>query len=223
MKYVTMETTRAEENYLKAIYRLSIAGNKKILPNAIAAIVNVNPASVVDMVKKLVKKELIIYSRSEGARLTQKGKAIALNIVRSHRLWEVFLVEKLGFSWGEIHDVAEQLEHVKHPDLVDKLEQFLNFPTFDPHGDPIPNKEGEYPIFEKIYLSGVELGTECTVISVSDENTDFLYYLEKLSIKIGSKIKVIEKNSFDDSLSIQIEGNPPIFVSQKFADSLYVI
>ncbi len=218
-----METTRSEENYLKAIYRLSKKGAKKILPNSIAEAVNVNPASVVDMIKKLVRKNFINYSRKEGAILTANGAQIALSIVRSHRLWEVFLVEKLGFSWGQIHDIAEQLEHVKHPDLVDKLENFLDFPAFDPHGDPIPNKQGDYPVSKKIFLSGVELGNECKVISVSDENTDFLHYLEKLSIKIGTKIKVIEKNSFDDSLSIQVEINTPIFVSQKFADSLYVI
>lgn len=217
-----MRTTRAEENYLKAIYRLSKSTDKKILPNAIAELVNVNPASVVDMIKKLVKKNLIFYSRNEGAILTKEGGEIALRIVRSHRLWEVFLVEKLGFSWGEIHDVAEQLEHIKHPDLVDKLEQFLDFPSFDPHGDPIPNKKGDYPVRKKIFLSNVELGVDCSVISVSDDNANFLNYLEKLSIKIGSKIKVIEKNSFDDSLSIQIESNAPIFVSRKFADSLYV-
>lgn len=218
-----MDTTRAEENYLKAIYRLSKNAVKKILPNAIAESVNVNPASVVDMIKKLVRKGFINYSRKDGASLTNSGKKIALNIVRSHRLWEVFLVDKLGYSWGEIHAIAEQLEHIKHEELVDKLEIFLDFPTFDPHGDPIPNKDGEYPESKKIFLSQLEIASECRVISVSDENVDFLNYLEKLDIKIGTKIKVLDKNMFDNSMSIQIETNPPIFVSQKFANSLYVI
>ncbi len=218
-----MDTTRSEENYLKAIYHLSKDDVKRISPNSIAESVNVNPASVIDMIKKLVRKNLIDYSREQGANLTKKGHQIALRIVRSHRLWEVFLVEKLGYSWGEIHDIAEQLEHVKHPELVDKLESFLDFPAFDPHGDPIPDKKGDYPISKKIFLSGLELDMECTVISVSDDNVNFLNYLEKLSIKIGTKIKVIEKNSFDDSLSIQVESNAPIFVSRKFADSLFVI
>lgn len=218
-----MDTTRSEENYLKAIYHLSKDGVKRISPNSIAESVNVNPASVIDMIKKLVRKDLINYSREQGAILTEKGHQIALIIVRSHRLWEVFLVEKLGYSWGEIHDIAEQLEHVKHPELVDKLESFLDFPAFDPHGDPIPDKKGDYPISKKIFLSGLELDMECTVISVSDDNVNFLNYLEKLSIKIGTKIKVIEKNSFDDSLFIQVESNAPIFVSRKFADSLFVI
>ncbi len=218
-----MDTTRSEENYLKAIYHLSKDDVKRISPNSIAESVNVNPASVIDMIKKLVRKNLINYSREQGANLTKKGHQIALRIVRSHRLWEVFLVEKLGYSWGEIHDIAEQLEHVKHPELVDKLESFLDFPAFDPHGDPIPYKKGDYPISKKIFLSGLELDMECTVISVSDDNVNFLNYLEKLSIKIGTKIKVIEKNSFDDSLSIQVESNAPIFVSRKFADSLFVI
>ncbi len=223
LKGYIMNTTRSEENYLKAIYHLSNGDREKITPNSIAEIVMVNPASVVDMIKKLVRKGLINYSRKDGAILTDDGQYIAVSIVRSHRLWEVFLVEKLGFSWGEIHAVAEQLEHVKHIDLVDRLEKFLNFPAFDPHGDPIPDKRGAYPISEKIFLSRLTIGTECTVISVDDDNVDFLNYLEKLSINIGTKIKIHEKNAFDDSMIIQIETNAPIFVSRKFTDSLYVI
>ncbi|PHR70706.1 MAG: iron-dependent repressor [Lutibacter sp.] len=218
-----MNTTRAEENYLKAIYRLTKTKKQVILPNLIAEKVQVNPASVVDMIKKLVRKELISYSRKEGAKLTDTGQRIALNIVRSHRLWEVFLVEKLEYSWSEIHVIAEQLEHIKHPDLVDKLDSFLDFPSFDPHGDPIPDKMGAYPISKKIFLSTLSIGAECKVISVSDDNTDFLNYLEKLGISIGTKIKILEKNAFDDSLSLQIEKKNIITVSRKFADSLYVI
>lgn len=218
-----MNTTRSEENYLKAIYHLSKKGEKKVSPNSIAEIVGVNPASVVDMIKKLVHKNFINYSRKEGASLMEKGNQIALSIVRSHRLWEVFLVENLGYSWSEIHDIAEQLEHIKHPNLVDKLERFLDFPAFDPHGDPIPDKKGVFPETKKTYLNTLAVGTKCTVISVNDENIDFLNYLEKLEINIGTKIKILDKNIFDNSLSIQIEDKTPFFVSQKFAESLYVV
>ena len=217
-----MTTTRAEENYLKAIYRLSRSGKKRVLPNSIAEILSVNPASVVGMIKKLVSKSFILYSRTDGAILTDEGTHIALSIVRSHRLWEVFLVEKLGYSWGEIHRIAEQLEHIKDPDLVDKLEAFLDFPTFDPHGDPIPNKKGIFPETKKTFLNALAVGAECIVISVSDDNVDFLNYLEKLTINIGTKIKIIDKNIFDNSMSIQVENNPAIFVSSKFTESLCV-
>jgi len=217
-----MTTTRAEENYLKAIYHLSQENDKKVMPNSIAQSIKVSPASVVEMIGKLTRKKLIYYQRRAGATLTRDGEKIALDIVRSHRLWEVFLVNKLNYSWEKIHDIAEQLEHVKDPELVDKLEDFLNYPNFDPHGDPIPDKDGNYLVAEKKLLSQMDVGAKCNVVSVSDENADFLKHLEKLMLSIGSHIQILEKNVFDDSLIIRIDSNPPVFVSNKISKSLFV-
>ncbi len=134
-----------EENYLKAIYRLSEIDGNKITPTSIAEAVNVNAASVIDMIKKLTEKKLINYDKVKGAKLTDKGNKTALLIVRKHRLWEVFLQDKLGYSWDEIHEMAEQLEHVQHEDLADRLDKFLGYPEYDPHGDPIPKSNGQLP------------------------------------------------------------------------------
>ncbi|RYE38461.1 MAG: metal-dependent transcriptional regulator, partial [Sphingobacteriales bacterium] len=143
-------------------------------------------------------------------------------ILRKHRLWETFLYEKLDFSWDEVHEVAEQLEHIQSAKLVDKLEEFLDFPKFDPHGDPIPNAKGEMPELHKTLLSEMKAGDACRVTAVKDTSTPFLQYLEKLNITIGSKLNVIEVIDFDGSMNIAIENSAPRNVSMKFADSLFV-
>jgi DtxR family Mn-dependent transcriptional regulator len=211
-----------EENYLKAIYRLSQKGGDKITPTAIAEMMGVNAASVVDMIKKLADKKLISYDKVKGAKLTEKGNRTALAIVRNHRLWEVFLVEKLGYGWDVVHEIAEQLEHIKHPELADRLEKFLGFPQYDPHGDPIPRSSGEMPSTVKTLLSGVEPGKTCRVVAVKDTSTVFLQYLLQLSVNIGTKIKVLSRISFDGSLVIQIGKDTRTTISQKFAESLLV-
>lgn len=215
--------TLTEENYLKAIYRLSQKGNGKITPTAIAEEVSVNAASVVDMIKKLTEKKLISYDKSKGAKLTDKGNKIALEIVRKHRLWEVFLLEKLGYSWDVVHEIAEQLEHIKHEGLTDRLDKFLDFPEYDPHGDPIPKANGEMPTTVNTLLSEIEIGKTCQVAAVKDTSTIFLQYLEKLSVNIGTKIKVLDKIPFDGSMTIQIGKDTKTAVSKKFAESLFVI
>src|SRR5690554_7659989 len=137
--------TNSEENYLKIIYHLSLNSNSGVSTNAIAHAMESKPSSVTDMVQKLADKNLVAYKKYQGVQLTEKGKEVAMHIVRKHRLWEVFLVEKLGFSWDEVHDIAEQLEHIQSENLIDRLDKFLDFPTEDPHGDPIPNNKGELP------------------------------------------------------------------------------
>jgi DtxR family Mn-dependent transcriptional regulator len=211
-----------EENYLKAIYRLSQKGLGKITPTALAEEMSINAASVVDMIKKLSDKKLINYDKQKGAKLTAQGNKIALDIVRKHRLWEVFLLEKLGYSWDIVHDIAEQLEHIKHEELADRLDKFLGYPEYDPHGDPIPNAKGEIPSIANILLSEIEVGKTCQVTAVKDTSAVFLQYLEQLSIKIGTKIKVLEKIPFDASMTIQIEKDVKTTVSKKFAESLFV-
>ena len=211
-----------EENYLKAIYRLSEINGNKITPTSIAEAVNVNAASVIDMIKKLTEKKLIIYDKVKGAKLTDKGTKAALLIVRKHRLWEVFLQDKLGYSWDEIHEMAEQLEHIQHEDLADRLDKFLGYPNYDPHGDPIPKSNGEMPNSFKTLLSQIEVGKTCRVAAVKDTSTIFLQYLLQLSVSIGTKIKVIDKAAFDGSMNIQIGKDFKTTVSNKFAESLLV-
>ena len=211
-----------EENYLKTIYRLAQVEGSKITPTSIAEGVNVNAASVIDMIKKLTEKKLISYDKIKGAKLTDKGTRVALMIVRKHRLWEVFLQDKLGYSWDEIHEMAEQLEHIKHDDLADRLDKFLGYPAYDPHGDPIPKSNGQMPNSFKTLLSQIEIGKTCRVAAVKDTSTIFLQYLLQLSVSIGTKIKVIDKVAFDGSMIIQIGKDNKTTVSNKFAESLLV-
>lgn len=217
-----MSNSLTEENYLKAIYRLSLKANKKITPTAIAEEISVNAASVVDMIKKLSEKKIINYEKTKGVKLTDKGMKTALAIIRNHRLWEVFLLEKLGYSWDVVHEIAEQLEHIKHPELADRLDKFLGHPEYDPHGDPIPNAKGEIPIIPHLLLSEIEVGKTCQVSAIKDTSAVFLQYLEQLSVSIGIKIKVIDKIPFDGSMTIQIGKDNKTTVSEKFAESLLV-
>lgn len=212
-----------EENYLKAIYRISLMTGIKITPTAIADEMNVNPASVIDMIKKLTEKKLISYDKTKGAKLTDKGNKLALEIVRNHRLWEVFLLEKLGYSWDVVHEIAEQLEHIKHHQLADRLEKYLGFPEYDPHGDPIPKSNGEMPKTVNTSLSEIEIGKTCRVSAVKDTSPMFLQYLQQLTVNIGTKIKVLDRVPYDGSLSIQIGKDIKTKVSEKFAESLLVV
>jgi DtxR family Mn-dependent transcriptional regulator len=214
--------TLSEENYLKVIYHLGKDSKVKISPTAIAEALNNNPASVVDMLKKLVDKRLIQYEKSKGVRLTEKGKKIALLIIRKHRLWEVFLLEKLEYSWDEVHEIAEQLEHIHHSQLADRLDKFLGFPQYDPHGDPIPSASGEMADIYKTILSEVGEGKTCQVVGVKDTSSSFLQYLKKLEIGIGTKITLIEKIPFDNSVVVSIKNGPNTTVSKIFSDSLLV-
>ena len=194
----------------------------KTSPTAIAESLGNNPASVVDMIKKLGDKKLVLYEKSKGVKLTEKGKKAALLVVRKHRLWEVFLLEKLGYTWDEIHDIAEQLEHIHHPDLADRLDKFLGFPQFDPHGDPIPKSNGDIPVLLSIILGEMEAGSKCQVVGVKDTSTTFLQYLRQLDVSIGTKINVVEKIAYDGSLIIKIGAANNTTVSKKFAENILV-
>ena len=178
--------TLSEENYLKAIYHLEKQGTGKVSATAIAEELDNNPASVVDMLKRLTDKKLIQYDKNKGAVLTAAGHKIALLIVRKHRLWEVFLHDKLGYSWDEVHDIAEQLEHIRDYDLPDRLDKFLGFPKYDPHGDPIPQSNGHLPAMASKPLSDVEVNRKIRITNVSDSSAEFLRYLEKQGIGLES-------------------------------------
>ena len=213
--------TISEENYLKVIYHLSLVSPKGINTNAIAGMLNTKASSVTDMMKKLSDKELVAYQKYQGVTLTEKGFHSAKMIVRKHRLWEVFLVDKLNFSWDEVHEIAEELEHIKSEVLINKLDAFLDFPTFDPHGDPIPNADGEIKKINKLLLSDSELNKEYQCVGVKDSSSSFLQYLDKQKIALGSKITVKEKESFDDTLVVEIDSRE-MTLSNKIANNLYV-
>jgi len=198
--------TLAEEDYLKAIWTISLNTNEKASTNAIADEISTSAASVSDMLRKLQEKELIKYEKYKGVELSEKGNKLATSIIRKHRLWEAFLVNKLDFNWGEVHDVAEQLEHIKSVELVDKLDSFLGFPKFDPHGEPIPTKDGEIPTTNTIPLNELQAGTKGKVMGVTLDEKSFLDYLTQLNISIGTKIELLEKIGFDQSLSLKIEN-----------------
>jgi len=214
--------TLSEENYLKVVYHLDKQGLKKITPTAISEALNNNPASVVDMIKKLGDKKMLQYDKTKGVKLTEKGKNIAISIVRKHRLWEAFLLEKLGYGWDEVHEIAEQLEHVQNPELADRLDKFLGFPQYDPHGDPIPKANGETALTYKTLLAEIPEGKSCRVVAVKDTSPSFLQYLKKLDIGIGTKISILEKIPFDNSLVIMAGKNLKTTVSKIFAENLLV-
>lgn len=213
--------TFSEENYLKAIYHLTVVSNSEVSTNAIAEMMETKASSVTDMIKKLAEKDLVNYKKYQGVSLTEKGRLAAKMIVRKHRLWEVFLVEKLDFSWDEVHDIAEQLEHIKSEKLINKLDDFLGNPTEDPHGDPIPNAEGQILKIEKQLLSELVENQKGICVGVKDTSSEFLKYLDKQGIALGSKIEVIGKESFDLSLKIKVDSKD-LTISNKIASNLFV-
>ena len=213
--------TISEENYIKVIYHLSLVSPKGVNTNAIAGMLETKASSVTDMLKKLSEKELVAYQKYQGVTLTENGFLSAKMIVRKHRLWEVFLVEKLGFAWDEVHEIAEELEHIKSEALIDKLDEFLEFPDFDPHGDPIPNANGVIKKITKLLLSEAELNKEYHCVGVKDSSSEFLKYLDKQKIALGSLLIVKEKESFDDTLTVEINSKE-LTLSNKIANNLYV-
>ena len=202
-----MELTTAEENHIKTIYSLENELDSAVSTNAIAERIETKASSVTDMLRKLADKNLIDYVRYKGVTLTQDGRTIALRIIRKHRLWEVFLVEKLHFGWDEVHEVAEQLEHIQSVKLTDRLEEFLDFPKFDPHGDPIPNKEGQIIRRKKAcLLHEMELNVPSIVVGVNDSSTSFLQFLDRQGIRLGDEMVILEHFEFDDSMLIESNG-----------------
>ena len=211
----------AEENYLKAIYHLEQESKGGVSTNAIAQRMATKPSSVTDMVQKLAEKKMLSYRKYKGTTLTAQGRKIAANVIRKHRLWEVFLVDKLKFHWDEVHEIAEQLEHIHSEELINRLDKFLGSPDFDPHGDPIPDKDGNVKPTEKKLLSELRKKQRGVCVGVKETSSDFLQYLDKRKITIGTKIHVVGKEFFDGSMIIQV-GSDQFFISKKIAENLYV-
>ena len=215
--------THTEENYLKAVWKLSFGKREAVNTNAIATHLNTTAASVTDMLKRLGEKKMVVYERYKGVKLTDDGRKSAVGLVRRHRLWEVFLVEKLGLRWDEVHDIAEELEHIQSEKLIKQLDNFLGKPTADPHGDPIPDEHGVFAETDSVLLSTLQSGETATIMGVDEHSTAFLQYLDAQYLVIGTKIKILELYKYDNSMKIMIlEGNE-VVISQKVTQNLLVI
>lgn len=210
-----------EENYLKAIYHLSHDGTQGVSTSEIADAMQTKAASVTDMIKRLSSKGLVSYEKYHGVEITRQGKTDALNVIRKHRLWETFLVKKLGFAWSDVHEVAEQLEHIQSSLLIEKLDVFLGHPSHDPHGHPIPDKHGKIVDVKNRPLSLVEKGRHGKVCSVTDSSSSFLQFLDKVGIHIGSVLVVQEKQTFDGSLEVMVDGKK-MSLSKEVSDNILV-
>jgi len=213
--------TLTEENYIKAIYQLGLYGTNTVSTNAIAKEISTKASSVTDMVKKLSEKGYVDYKKYKGVILTKSGNEIAINVVRKHRLWEVFLVEKLNFTWDEVHEVAEQLEHIKSKKLISQLDAFLGYPSYDPHGDPIPDEKGNIKKIDKILLSESKIGDDCICVGVQDSSAEFLQYLDKNKIALGARLNILQREPFDNSITIEL-NNKSLVISNVIANNLYV-
>ena len=211
-----------EENYLKCILKLS-GGNiqNNVGTNEISYEVNVSAASVTDMLRKLAEKKLITYQKYYGVKLTKTGEQYAKNLVRKHRLWEVFLTQKLKFSWDEVHDLAEQLEHVKGDEMIDRLENFLGNPKFDPHGDPIPDNKGNILVRKQQLLSELKKGDKAVIIGVKDTGTTFLQFLDSIKISLGTKFSIINVVVYDNSMQIKLQDGRELMLSSQICNNIY--
>ncbi|HET8859058.1 metal-dependent transcriptional regulator [Marivirga sp.] len=212
----------AEENYLKAVYHLSNAGETDVSTNSIAEEMDTKAASVSDMLRRLSEKEMVVYKKYQGVKISEIGKTAALQVIRKHRLWEVFLVEKLKFNWDQVHEIAEQLEHIKSPLLIQRLDDFLGHPKFDPHGDPIPDENGLFKEKPQVPLAEVEILGDGIVVAVKDTNSMFLQHLDRIGIYLGAKTKVTEKVEFDGSMEILVDGKNKLFISKEVAENVLV-
>lgn len=213
--------TLAEENYLKTIFHLERKLKSEVSTNALAERMQTRASSVTDMMQKLAEKKMLVYKKYKGVQLTEKGKKAAAYVVRKHRLWEVFLVDKLKFHWDEVHEIAEQMEHINSVELIKRLDAFLGHPDFDPHGDPIPDKDGNIKKAEKRLLSELIKNQIGICVGVKESSPEYLQYLDKKKISIGTKINVLSKEFFDGSMMIQV-GRDQFFVSKQIAENLYV-
>jgi DtxR family transcriptional regulator, Mn-dependent transcriptional regulator len=215
--------TSSEENYLKIIYQLSESGTKGVSTNDISGMTKTKPASVSDMLRKLSDKQMIEYRKYYGVHMTEDGKRFALQTIRKQRLWEVFLVEKLRFSWDEVVDVADQLEHIHSPVLIQRLDEYLGYPKFDPHGDPIPDEFGEVKARPRYSLVDLQINDSGQIVAVQDSSSAFLRYLDKVGAYIGARIKLLDKVEFDGSVEILVDGKKTIFMSKDVACNIMVM
>jgi DtxR family Mn-dependent transcriptional regulator len=216
-----MKYSASKENYLKAIFHLQ-QEQASVSTNALAQALQTKAASVTDMLKKLKAQKLLHYEKYKGVKLTVEGRKVAIVIIRKHRLWEYFLVHKLGFGWEEVHEMAEELEHVTSKKLTDRLEEYLGFPETDPHGDPIPDLQGRMPVNKHIILAELPVNAVCTISNIGDQTTEIMELLNHKKIRIGTKLEVKKKFSFDNSLEIKLRNQSAFTISEHLAKNLFV-
>ena len=216
-----MKYSVSKENYLKAIFHLQ-QEQASVSTNALAEALQTRPASVTDMLKKLKEQKLLQYEKYKGVKLTSEGKKVAIHIIRKHRLWEFFLVEKLGFGWEEVHEIAEEMEHISSRKLIDRLDEYLNFPQTDPHGDPIPDNMGRMPVNQQITISELPLNISAEITSISNPSADLLELLNHKHIKIGTRLEVKKRFVYDQSLEVKLRNQPPFTISAGLAKCLFV-
>jgi DtxR family Mn-dependent transcriptional regulator len=216
-----MKYSVSKENYLKAIFHLQ-QDNQSVSTNALAESLQTRPASVTDMLKKLKEQRLLQYEKYKGVKLTHEGRKVAILIIRKHRLWEYFLVEKLGFGWEEVHEIAEELEHISSKKLIDKLEEYLNFPQADPHGDPIPDVQGRIPVNHLVSLEDLPLNTSSVISNISNQSAGLMELLNHRNMRIGVKIEVRKKFSYDHSLEVKLRNQPAFTISNELAKTVFV-
>lgn len=215
-------TTLAEENYLKAIFKIAEKEKKSVSTNAIAKQMSTSAASVSDMLKKLADKSLIHYEKYKGVSLTTLGNFEATQLIRKHRLWEVFLVDKLRFRWDQVHDIAEELEHINSDELIRRLDIYLGKPKFDPHGDPIPNAEGKFTLRNQIGFNDLKEGQTGILVGVKEHTTPFLEYLNSLQIALGTELTIKNKVRYDESIQLLISKIHEHTITQAVAQNLLV-
>ncbi len=210
-----------EENYLKAIFQLSERSEETISTNAIAAIMNTSAASVTDMLKRLTDKGYTIYEKYKGVLLSDLGKKTAIQLLRKHRLWETFMVDKLDFTWDEVHPIAEQLEHIQSDELIDRLDAYLGHPRFDPHGDPIPDKNGNIEYRRQVLVSDLAIGEKAVIVGVNEHSPMFLKYVEQLQLTIGKHFEIVERFDFDASIRLRLDNMMEQIVTHKVCQNLF--
>lgn len=214
-------TTRAEENYLKAILKIADREKNAVTTNAISKEMQTTAASVTDMLKRLAEKELLNYEKYRGVSLTDQGRITAIQLVRKHRLWEVFLVQRLHFNWDEVHEIAEELEHIDSDELFSRLDDYLGKPKFDPHGDPIPSIEGKFTLRHQIPLTDLDTGQHARIVGVREHSNPFLRHLNEIGIAIDNHLLVLEKFEYDNSIRIDLQGRQQV-ISYKVGRNIFV-
>lgn len=193
------------EDYLKTIYHLSTGKSAVVTNQQLARKLGIRPASVTEALRKLHELRYVVYEKSYGSRLTAAGSKLALNIVRRHRVWETYLVKVLGFGWEEVHEIAEELEHIRNDKLISKLAEILGHPGYDPHGDPIPDEKGKFRKNKFIKLADAVPGSKYRIMGVSDHSPLFLKYLEKHGLIVGAEFLVKNREAFDGSLQLLLK------------------
>jgi DtxR family Mn-dependent transcriptional regulator len=211
----------SKENYLKVIFHLQEL-NGTVTTNDVANEMQTRPASVTDMLKKLKAQKLLLYEKYQGFKLSTEGRKVALQIIRKHRLWEYFLVEKLQFGWDEVHEIAEELEHISSKKLIDRLDEFLGFPKTDPHGDPIPDSQGRWTLTRQVDLLNMPMNKIAEVSSIGDQSAEILELLNHKHIALGTRLEVKKKFAFDNSLEIKIKNQTPVTISEHVAKNVFV-